>query len=153
IFAEIPVLRTARRRHVRTMAVDLSWDNLTNKFFPPRQVDRLVLWNSSMRDEAHALHKVPLDRIAVAGPPQFDSYFTEQRSSRADFCRRVGLEPSRRIITLATIPASKFAHHGAVIDALLESIDSGKILRPADLLIRLHPRDEPQLYHRYVGRP
>src|SRR5262245_13274572 len=56
IFSEIPVLRAARRLGVRKMAVDLSWDNLTNKFFPPRHVDRLVIWNSGMRDEAHALH-------------------------------------------------------------------------------------------------
>src|SRR5207249_1348447 len=45
IFSEIPVLRTARRRRVPTIAVDLSWDNLTNKFLPPRHVDRLVVWN------------------------------------------------------------------------------------------------------------
>src|SRR4249919_875796 len=37
IFAEIPVLRAARRAGVRSIAVDLSWDNLTNKFLPPRR--------------------------------------------------------------------------------------------------------------------
>ena len=153
IFSEIPVLRTARRRRVRTMAVDLSWDNLTNKFFPPRLVDRLVLWNATMREEAHTLHGFDLDRIAVTGPPQFDSYFTAPRSSRVDFCRRVGLEPSRRIITLATIPDSKFAHHDAVISALIEAIDADAIRQPADLLIRLHPRDEPDRYRQYAGRP
>src|SRR5579862_2403858 len=56
IFSEIPVLRAARRAGVRTMAVDLSWDNLTNKFLPPRQVDRLLLWNHTMRVEAETLH-------------------------------------------------------------------------------------------------
>jgi hypothetical protein len=152
IFSEIPVLRTARRRAVPTMAVDLSWDNLTNKFFPPRQVDRLVVWNSSMRDEAHTLHGYELDRIAVAGPPQFDSYFTEPRSSRSEFCRRVGLDPARRIITLATIPISKFPHHGFVIDRLIEAIASGAVREPAELLVRLHPRDDVRHYEKYVGR-
>jgi hypothetical protein len=153
IFSEIPVLRTARRRSTPTMATDLSWDNLTNKFFPPRQVDRLLLWNSSMRAEAEALHGYSADRIAVTGPPQFDSYFREPRSSRADFCRRVGLDPSRRIITLATIPASKFPHHDFVIDRLIEAMASGAIHEPADLLIRLHPRDDPRRYEPYAGRP
>lgn len=153
IFSEIPVLRTARRRSIRTIATDLSWDNLTNKFFPPRQVDRLLLWNASMRDEAHALHGFSLDRIAVTGPPQFDSYFREPRSSRADFCRRVGLDPARRIITLATIPASKFPYHAYVIDGLIEAMESGAIREPAGLLIRLHPRDEPRHYEKYAGRP
>ena len=153
ILSEIPVLRTARRRGVRTMAVDLSWDNLTNRFFPPRQVDRLVLWNRTMRDEAHELHAYDLERIAVAGAPQFDSYFAEARSSRAAFCARVGLDPARRIITLATIPASKFAHHGFVIDRLIEAIASGAIREPASLLVRLHPRDDARPYETYAGRP
>jgi len=153
IFSEIPVLRTARRAGARSIAVDLSWDNLTNKFLPPRQVDRLVLWNSSMRDEARTLHRYDADRIAVTGVPQFDSYFCETRSSRDEFCRRTGLDPERRIVTLATIPKSKFGHHQFVIDRLLEAIASGAIGQPADLLVRLHPRDETSQYDRYAGRP
>ncbi|MFI5179206.1 MAG: CDP-glycerol glycerophosphotransferase family protein [Vicinamibacterales bacterium] len=98
-------------------------------------------------------HGVDLDRIAVAGPPQFDSYFRGSRASRADFCRTVGLDPSRRIITLATIPPSKFPHHAFVIDRLLEAMASGAIREPADLLIRLHPRDELRHYDAYRGRP
>jgi CDP-Glycerol:Poly(glycerophosphate) glycerophosphotransferase len=153
IFSEIPVLRTARRRGIPTAAVDLSWDNLTNKFFPPRQVDRLVLWNSTMRDEALALHGYSRDRVAVAGPPQFDSYFAEPRSSRADFCRQMGLEPARRLITLATIPASKFPHHAFVIEQLIDAMESGAIRQPSDLLIRLHPRDDLRHYEKYLNRP
>lgn len=153
IFSEIPILRAARRLHVPTMAVDLSWDNLTNKFFPPRLVDRLVLWNRTMRDEACTLHRYDPARVAVAGAPQFDSYFAGARSSRDEFCRRVGLDPSRRIITLATIPASKFPQHAFVIDRLLEAIAAGAIGEPADLLVRLHPRDDPRGYAQYAGRP
>ena len=153
IFAEIPVLRAARRARVRSIAVDLSWDNLTNKFLPPRQVDRLVLWNTTMREEAQTLHRYDGDQIAVAGVPQFDSYFRDARSSRDEFCRRVGLDPARRIVTLATIPRSKFGHHQFVIDRLLDAIASGAIGEPADLLVRLHPRDAADQYDRYLGRP
>jgi len=153
IFSEIPVLRAARRFGVPAMAVDLSWDNLTNKFFPPRQIDRLVLWNESMRGEAIALHGYEPDRVAVAGAPQFDSYFTESRTPREEFCRRVGLNPARRIITLATIPPSKFQHHDFVVDRLLDAMGSGAIREPADLLIRLHPRDDSRHYQQYAGLP
>lgn len=153
IFAEIPVLRAARRRGVPAMAVDLSWDNLTNKFFPPRQVDRLVLWNESMREEACTLHRYDRERVAVAGVPQFDTYFSGRRATRDEFCRRTGLDPTRRIITLATIPASKFPHHASVIDALVGAIESGAIAEAADLLIRVHPRDDARAYDRYAARP
>jgi hypothetical protein len=151
IFSEIPILRTARKRSIPAAAVDLSWDNLTNKFFPARQVEHLVLWNSGMRDEACTLHGYSRDRVTVAGPPQFDSYFRGPRSSRADFCARTGLDPARRIITLATIPFSKFPHHEFVIDRLIEAMNAGAIAQPADLLVRLHPRDEAARYERYAG--
>jgi len=154
IFAEIPILRTARRRRVRAMAVDLSWDNLTNKLFPIRRVDRLIVWNRTMRREAHELHGYELEEIEVAGPPQFDGYFNgEPRSSRADFCRRVGLDPSRRILSLTTIPAEAYPRHDVIIDRLLEAIRSGAIALPCDLLVRLHPRDNLQKYARYAGMP
>jgi hypothetical protein len=153
ILSEIPMLRTARRQGIPSLAVDLSWDNLTNRFFPPRQVDRLVLWNRTMRDEACELHAYEADRVAVTGVPQFDSYFSSSRSTREAFCGRVGLDPARRIITLATIPAPKFAYHGFVIDRLLDAMESGALAAPASLLVRLHPRDDAAPYERFTGRP
>ena len=56
VFSEVPLLRTARRRGVRSMAIDPSWDNFTNKLIPVRQVDRLVVWNDIMKEQAIALH-------------------------------------------------------------------------------------------------
>jgi hypothetical protein len=153
MFAEVPVLRVARRASVPTMAVDLSWDNLTNKFLPPRKVDRLVLWNETMREEAVRLHGYDRARVAVTGPPQFDSYFRDPRTGRDDFCRALGLDPSRRIITLATIPASKYGHHAFVIDRLIDAMSSGAIPESAQLLVRLHPRDETHFYAQYACRP
>jgi CDP-glycerol glycerophosphotransferase (TagB/SpsB family) len=91
--------------------------------------------------------------VTVAGVPQFDSYFRGPRSSRADFCARTGLDPARRIITLATIPRSKFGHHEFVIDRLIDALESDAIREPADLLIRLHPRDAARDYEKYAGRP
>jgi hypothetical protein len=153
IFAEIPVLRTARRRGIRAIAVDLSWDNLTNKLFPLRKVDRMIVWNASMRREAHELHGYALDQVGVAGPPQFDSYFNEPRSTRADFCGRVGLDPTRKIITLTTIPAEAYPRHDVIIDRLLDAMRSGAVRPPADLLVRVHPRDDARQYERYAGTP
>jgi hypothetical protein len=153
IFAEIPVIRTASRRRVRSMAVDLSWDNLTNKLFPIRRLDRLVVWNSTMKREAQQLHGYDADDIVIAGPPQFDSYFNAPRSSRLDFCRRAGLDPARRILTLTTIPAESYPRHDVVIDQLLAAIRSGALAAPCDVLVRLHPRDDLRLYERYSGMP
>ena len=154
IFAEIPMLRTAKQIGVPSMAVDLSWDNLTNKLFPIRRVDRLVVWNSTMRREASELHGYPLEDVTVVGPPQFDTYFNgAARSTRAVFCRRVGLDPDRRLLTLTTIPVESYPRHDIVIDHLLDAMRSGSIKQPCDLLVRLHPRDDMRLYQKYVGTP
>ena len=56
-------------------------------------------------------------------------------------------------MTLATIPQSKFGRHQFVIDRLLDAIGSSAIGEPADLLVRLHPRDRADQYDRYLGRP
>ena len=154
IFAEVPLLRTAARRRVPAIAVDLSWDNLTNKLFPIRRLDRVVVWNETMRRELRELHGYDAEDVDVAGPPQFDCYFNgEPRSSRAEFCRRVGVDPSRKLITLTTIPAESYARHDLVIDHLLNAIRSGVLAAPCDLLVRVHPRDDLRAYARFAGLP
>ena len=151
MFAEIPVLRGAARRRVPTVAVDLSWDNLTNKLLPIRRLDRLVVWNSTMRREASELHGYDPADVDVAGPPQFDAYFRgESRSARADFCRRAGVDPSRRLLTLTTIPAESYPRHDVVIDHLLDAIRRDALAAPCDLLVRVHPRDDLRRYDRYA---
>jgi CDP-Glycerol:Poly(glycerophosphate) glycerophosphotransferase len=154
IFAEIPLLRTAARRRVPSVAVDLSWDNLTNKLFPIRRLTRLAVWNSTMRREAHELHGYPLENVEVTGPPQFDHYFRgAAASSRADFCRRVGVDPARKLVTLTTIPAESYSRHDVIIDGLLDAIRRNELAAACDLLVRVHPRDDLSRYDRYTGLP
>ena len=107
-----------------------------------------------MKREANELHGYDPSSIDVAGPPQFDGYFAgAARASRDEFCRRVGLDPARRIVTLATIPAEAYSHHDVVIDRLLEAVNTGAITPACDLLVRLHPRDDIRKYERYIGTP
>ena len=57
------------------MAVDPSWDNFTNKLMPVRRVDRLIVWNDLMKQQAVELHGYAPDEVRVAGTPQWDLYF------------------------------------------------------------------------------
>jgi len=52
-----------------------SWDNpmKDNEFLP--DVDRHLVWNEENRRDVHELHGVPLDKIDVVGPAQFDYLF------------------------------------------------------------------------------
>src|SRR5215831_14392169 len=70
IFSEVPLLRTARRQRVRSIAIDPSWDNFTNKLLPVRRVDRLLVWNELMRDQAISLHGYRPEALRTCGAPQ-----------------------------------------------------------------------------------
>jgi CDP-glycerol glycerophosphotransferase (TagB/SpsB family) len=151
VFSEVPLLRTARRRGVFSMALDPSWDNFTNKLIPVRQVDRLVVWNDIMKAQAMELHGYRADAIRVAGAPQFDPHF-RARTPREEFFRRIGADPARKLIALTTTPRSLYSHHDHVLRALVASLRGGA-LAGAQILVRLHPRDEMSAYREFEGVP
>ena len=151
VFSEVPLLRTARRRGVRSMAIDASWDNFTNKLIPVRQVDRLVVWNDIMKEQAVTLHGYDPEAIRVAGAPQFDPHF-RVRTPRAEFFKRIGADPSRRLIALTTTPRSLYTHHDYVLRAMVKAMHDGR-LQNAQVLVRLHPRDEFDAYREFTAVP
>jgi hypothetical protein len=153
IFSELPLLRTAARRGVRSMAVDPSWDNFTNKLLPVRRVNRLVVWNDLMREQAIALHGYEPDDIRVAGVPQFDGYFHRQPRSRAEFFTAIGADLERRLITVTTTPRELYPHHDHVLRVLARAIENGRFAVPTQVLVRLHPRDELSAYREFEGVP
>ena len=153
VFSELPLMRTARRRGVTCMAIDASWDNFTNKLLPVRQVDRLVVWNDLMKTQAVSLHGYRPDAVRVAGAPQFDVHFKPQaRASRDEFFKRIGADPSRKLIALTTTPRVLYRHHDHVLRVLAQAIERGP-LSGAQVLVRLHPRDEVDSYREFAGVP
>jgi len=131
------------------MAVDPSWDNFTNKLLPVRRVDRLIVWNELMREQAIALHGYQEDAVRVAGTPQWDLYFRPGATvTREVFFRRVGADPSRRLVTLTTTPREIYSHHDHVLRAMIGAIRAGYWLG-SQILVRLHPRDDIDAYREF----
>ena len=151
VFSEVPLLRTARRRGVRSMAIDPSWDNFTNKLIPVRQVDRLVVWNDIMKEQAVTLHGYDPDAVSVAGAPQFDPHFGP-RTPRDQFFARIGADPSRKLIALTTTPRSLYSHHDHVLRMLVKAMGDGRLCN-SQVLVRLHPRDEVDAYREFANTP
>ena len=111
ILAEVPLLRTAARRGVLSIAVDASWDNFTNKVLPVRRVNRLVVWNQLMKQQAVELHGYRPEEVRVTGTPHWDLYFRGDRGSTRDvFLRRIGADPSRKLVTLTTTALELYPH-------------------------------------------
>jgi hypothetical protein len=153
ILSEVPLLRTAKRRGVRVMAIDPSWDNFTNKLMPVRRVDRLIVWNDLMKTQAVDLHGYRPDDIGVAGVPQWDHYFSRGATTdRAAFFGRIGADPSRRLVTLTTTPQELYPHHDHVLSVMAEALRDGR-WPSAQILVRLHPRDDRAKYALFEGAP
>ncbi len=153
IFSEVPVLRTAARRHVRTIVVDPSWDNFTNKLIPVRRADRIVVWNDIMKHQAVELHGYEPDQVSVAGPPHWDRYFRPSAAASRDaFFMRIGADTSRRLITLMTTGKTLYDHYPRVVRVLMKAIEGGRFGR-AQLLVRLHPRDDLERYDDFRNTP
>jgi hypothetical protein len=154
IFSEIPLLRTAVRRGVRSMAVDPSWDNFTNKLLPVRRVDRLIVWNDLMKQQAIELHGYAPGEVRIAGTPQWDLYFREGTlTSREAFFRQIGADPSRKLITVSTTPRELYPHHDHVLRVLMRAMAEGSWREPAQVLVRLHPRDDRDAYAEFENAP
>ena len=153
IFSEVPLLRTAVRRGVRTIVVDPSWDNFTNKLIPVRRADRIVVWNDIMKQQAIELHGYEAAQVRVSGPPHWDRYFRPGPVvSREAFFARIGADPSRRLVTLMTTGKTLYDHYPRVVRVLMSAIDSGRFGQ-AQLLVRLHPRDDLDRYEQFRGTP
>ena len=154
IFSEVPLLRTAVQRRVWSMAIDPSWDNFTNKLLPVRRVNRLVVWIVLMKQQAIEFHGYEPEEIRVAGTPQWDRYFREGVTiTRDEFFARVGADPARKLITLTTTPHELYGHHDHVLRVLLQAIRSGSLPFPAQVLVRLHPRDDRAHYSAFENVP
>jgi len=148
--AEAPLICAAWRAGVPQMAVDLGWDNLSSKYHTIMPVDGLVLWNEPMRQEAIAYHGFDPGQVHVSGPVQFDHYFRgDALPSREEFLRAVGADTSRRLVTLATTPKTMYPSTLRLVDALASAIRDGRLGPPAQLLVRVHPRDDLDVYDQF----
>ena len=84
------------------MATAKSWDVLTTKAFTRVRADRLLVFNEVNREEAIHLGDYSPERVIVTGFPQFDLYtHNEWKDSRTEFCARLGLDASKKILLFA----------------------------------------------------
>jgi len=137
---DVRLLRTARRRGIRTLGMIKSWDSLTSKdaiVIPP---DRLIVHNKVVKEEAIRLQGYPRDAISAVGIPQFDWYADPHFSlSRDELFARLGLDKKKKLITYTSIGLWLAPHERDVIALLDRVVRAGKIRMPAQLLVRMHP--------------
>jgi hypothetical protein len=152
--AEVPLIYAAKRAGIPQMGLDLGWDNLASKYHTIMPVDALAVWNDDMRDHAIRYHGFAPANVDVVGAVQFDPYFKGSLlPTRAAFLRDLHLDANRPLITVATAPYAVYPSTAWLIDIIAAAMERDSLGRAAQLLVRVHPRDDLALYERFATRP
>jgi hypothetical protein len=137
-------LKIARTRGIPVAACIMSWDHLSSKALVHVPPDLTLVWNEVQRREAIELHGLAADRVVVTGAQCYDQWFERRAArTRSEFCRAVGLDPSRPFVlyvcsTMSPPPSPlEPVFVKQWIEALRSSADP--ILREAGVLVRPHP--------------
>lgn len=151
---EIPLMRAAVRAGIPTVGVVASWDNLTTKGPLLPRLDRLVVWNDLMREEAVRYHGYRPEQVVVAGAPHHDAVFDgrEPLPTREAFFARLGLDPTKRLITYAGEDPIIAPDAPEYVERLHRFLRDGRLRDACQLLVRPHPQDDPHRFDRFRGR-
>ena len=138
---EIRLLRAAKRKKIKSLAVVPSWDNLTSKGVMGVKPDYLAVWNEIMVDEAVELHAFRKDRIFITGPLQFDNFFNPSYKMDEDlFRKKFNVRPNQRVSVFGTITPKYFKYNLEVLQILGGFIKDGVIQGDPKVIIRVHPQ-------------
>jgi hypothetical protein len=144
---QVDYIKSARALGIPSALCVASWDNLTNKGGIRVSPDRVFVWNAAQIEEAVALHGVPRERVIMTGAQIFDHWFSWSPSrTRDEFCRNVGLDPSRPIILYlgsSSFIAPNEAEFGIRWLTALRAAQDEQVAG-ANILIRPHPSNAAQ---------
>lgn len=136
---EVGLLRLAKSKGKTTIGMAKSWDNFTSKAFIRVFPDWIIVHNRLQIDEAAQLFDYPKDRIFVSGIPQMDRYQDPSfMEPRAAFCKKLGLDPEKRIILYAPAGDWMNPYDKETLERILDWIEGGEIA-DCQVLLRLHP--------------
>ncbi len=142
---EAALIKAAKKRHIPTIAMPKSWDNLS-KFGFRVKADMFVVWSQFTKNQAIVFQNYLPEDVVEIGIPQFDGYVDKQRIyTREKFCNLYGLDPSLPIIFFGS-EGKLFPTDSEIASILAEYVN----IHQCQLLIRPHygyKRDEKKFSH------
>ncbi len=137
---EYCLLREAKRRGVPSVGMVFSWDTFFSKTFLRLHPDTLVVQTDMIKSQAEKLGDFT-GEIRVTGVLQYDLHFTKKDFlPRADFLKKLGGDPSKKIILYALSGKAGLEADMAALVALAEAVQKGEITTPVQILVRPYPR-------------
>lgn len=139
-------LRTAKKNKVFSIGMINAWDNITLAKYPFRILpDKLIAYNKIIKEEAVKYIDMPEKGIFVSGWPHFDHYVNSKRISREDFCKKLGIDPRKRILLFASIGSTLNPTEWQVLKLLDDAIKDGKLPNDLIIIFRQHPTEKTRM--------
>ena len=139
---EYDYLMIAQAKHVPTIGMVKSFDNLTSKGYLPFETDQVIVWNSIMEKEILSLYNYDEENIHVTGVPQFDLYKEPPKKSKDEFFKKNGLDKQKKVILYATNHEDISPDDPKNIQFIAKKLKQYN----AQLIVRLHQMDRLDRY-------
>ncbi len=137
-------LKAARALGIPTAACIMSWDHLSSKALVHIPPDKTIVWNDVQKREASEMHGIRDDSVVVTGAQCYDQWFEKKPArSREEFCRAVGLDPSKPFVLYVCSAMSPVPDpvEPVFVKEWIEAVRASgdPALRTAGVLVRPHP--------------
>src|SRR3989344_3451673 len=140
------LIRHAKRFGVQSAGMVNSWDNITYAKYPFRILpDLLMVHNDIIKAEAMRYLDVPESHIFVSGIPQQDFYTTHKRSTREAFCKRLGIDPVKKILLFTSQGTVSNETEWQTLQLFARAFDEGKLPKGLLIIYRQHPTEKNDL--------
>jgi hypothetical protein len=138
--AEIDYVQVARTLDIPTIAIVLSWDNLTTKGTFHIIPDAVLVWNDVLAQEARQFHDVPRDKLLVTGAPVFDFWFEMQPTlDYPSFCKKVGINTDQPYVLYLCSSKYISGDETAFVKQFAKTLGSGGNTQKIKVMVRPHP--------------
>ena len=138
---EIHLLREAKRRGVKTIGFINSWDKVTARCILRLLPEKIIVFNDIVKKEMEEYNEARAEDIFVSGLPQYDAYVSGVCAPRADFFKKIRIDPRKKLIVYAPLGSSLCDSDWHIIDMLHRVHREGEFGNDAALLVRFQPND------------
>lgn len=137
---DMGMVRAAKQRGIKTIAMPKSWDTL-DKFLFQTKPDKFIIQNNELKELAVKAQDVSPESIYISGFPQFDIYKDKSIIiSRNEFLGSLNLDLSKKVIFFGS--GGRWGPCDEdIADILCKFINSNEAALPSSLIIRAHFAD------------
>lgn len=95
---EIPVLKEAKHRGIKTVSMPKSWDTFDKKFFRIKP-NKMLVYNKDLKELAVRGQDIERENVTVVGFPQFDVYTDKSiLKPRDEFLKELGIDTAKKVV-------------------------------------------------------